>query len=226
MDRIDFNPKFAQHSRIIVCGSSNTGKSHLIHKFITFRDQVFSENISFVLYFYLLKNEKVFSEIESVVDAEFHEGISNLHEILEKHQSKFKKQSTLVIIEDLQLEAYNSETVCKLFCAYTHHFPLAAVIMSVQSPYQKTCKYTTVINRNTSHFIFSASKRIRGILPFLGREIFPSSPQKLLSVFDEAMKGDEGSESYPYLICFPDSPNDKTIFYSNILPNEKLKIFI
>ena len=62
MDKIDFNPRFPAHSRVVICGSSNTEKSALINRLITFRDESFAAPVDFVLYFYLVKDEKLFHE--------------------------------------------------------------------------------------------------------------------------------------------------------------------
>jgi hypothetical protein len=230
MQTIEFDRRFPMHSRILICGSSNSGKSQLVNSFLRFRNEVFSgKEVEFVLYFYLIKNEGMFRSLSELVNIEFHQGVGELEDVLRLNESKFKETPTLVIIEDLQLEAYSSQAVCKLFCAYAHHLPLTAVMMTVQSPFQKSCRYTSVINRNVSHYVFSRSARLRAVLPHIGRDLFPEAPKTLLRALEEAtMKGapaDDGNE-FPYLICHPDAPTPFTTFYANILPGEKLKIFV
>ena len=225
MDTIEFNPKFPAHSRVILCGSSNTGKSALINRLITFRDESFAAPVDFVLYFYLVKDEKLFHELQGQVDVEFHQGLGNLSDVLERNSKKIKEKGTLVVLEDLQLEAYDSEEVCRLFCAYAHHLPLSAVLMSVQSLYHNA-RFTSVINRNLTHLVFTRSARLNSVLPHLGRDLFPQSPSLLSKAYETAMDTSLDPEcSHPYLICFPDSKDPRTTFYSCIFPDEHLKLF-
>ena len=135
--------------------------------------------------------------------------------------------------EDIATEAYNSDLVSKIFTCYSHHLPLAATIMTAQSLYQKSAKFQSLINRNLTHIIFTNSKRLHSVLPFIGRDICPEHPKRLQAVFNECIKvtdlGDAKGykyEPFPYLIAELE-PNDARLqFYSGIFQSECLKIFV
>ena len=224
MSTYNFDKRFRKHARILVCGSSNTGKSQIVNKIIRFKDEVLESRVDLLLYFYLVRNEKLFQELSDVVEeAKFYQGIGSLGKVLEAHAETAKERGILVVLEDVQLEAYKSEDVCLLMTALTHHLPLAATIITVQCPFQKGAPYQSIINRNVNYLIASNSPRLRGPLVHFGRDTFPTDPKRLLEAFNEATSPKHESK-FPYLIADLDSVDDFGTFYSGIFPSETLKI--
>ena len=211
---------FGRWARIGICGSSGTGKSVIVHKIIKNSAVLFERKTDLVLYFYLVKNDDHFQKLrEEVGEIEFHQGLDDLEQVLETHRETAKSKGILLVIEDLQMDGFNSKTLASVFTAFCHHFPLTGVLFTMQHPFQKGAKYSTIINRNLTHYIFSASPRLKSSLLILGRELDPSSPLTLLRVFEHATR--EGG--FPYLMVDLGAREDS--FFGGIIPGEDLCVY-
>lgn len=217
---------FPLHSRIEICGASNTGKSSVVEKLIRFRDELFEgPKIDLVLYFYLIRDSEAQKKIREMVrDVKFYQGIQKLDEIILEHEEYAKNSGVMVVLEDIQLEAFRSESVAHLFTAYAHHLPLSAVIFTCQSPYQKGAPYQALINRNLTHLILTNSPRLRSILPFLGREHDPSNPLLFLQIFNEAMSS-KHEDPFPILLIDLNASDPLFQFFGGIFPGELFRVF-
>lgn len=227
MESIKLRSKlFPRHSRIEICGASNTGKSCVVEKLIRFRDELFEgRKIDLILYFYLVQDVETQKRIREMTEnVKFYQGIDNLKEILHEHEAEAKNRGIMLVLEDLQLEAFRSESVAQVFTAYAHHLPLSAVIFTCQSPFQKGAAYQSLINRNLTHLILTNSPRLRSILPFLGREQDPSDPLLLLRMFNEAMSTKHG-DPFPILLIDLNASDPLFQFFAGIFPGESLRIF-
>ena len=226
MEQITFDKRFKKHSRILVCGSSNTGKSHIVNNIIRFKEELLESRVDLLLYFYLVKNENLFRELSDMVEeAKFYQGLECLGKVLKDHSDIAKERGILVVLEDVQLEAYRSEDVCLLMTALTHHLPLAATILTVQCPFQKRAPFQSIINRNVNYLIVSNSPRLRGSLLHFGRDAFPSEPKRILKAFDEATDP-KHDVNHPYLIANLDSVESLGSFYSGVFPSETLRMHL
>lgn len=220
------NKLFPLHSRIEICGASNTGKSSVVEKLVRFRDELFSgPKIDLVLYFYLIRDVEMQRRIrEMVPDVKFYQGIERLEDVVREHEEEAKSRGILLILEDLQLEAFRSESVAHVFTAYAHHLPLSAVIFTCQSPYQKGAPFQSLINRNLTHMILTNSPRLRSILPFLGREHDPTDPLLFLQIFNEAMSS-KHKDPFPILLIDFNASDPLFQFFGGIFPGESFRVF-
>ncbi len=225
MKQVSFDPKFPRHSRIGLTGASCSGKSHLLQQLVDHNAQIFERGLDHIIVFYLRRNEDDFAKIARAISCEFHRGLRDLPEILERPKEFFLKQRVAFVFEDLQFKVFNSEAVGEVFSAHTHHLPLEASILISQSLYQKGAKYQTTINRNLSHAIFTRSMRTKCILPFVAKDLLPSNPSLLLEVFVEAMRRKHGK--FPYLVANLEADEEEDVmFYSGLLPWEVKRIFL
>ena len=221
METIQFPEKpFGLWSRIAICGSSGSGKSVILHKLLKHSQYLFAGKTDLILYFSLMDDLKLFQDISQFeCQFKFYKGLDELESVLIEHKHFARENGVVVVLEDLQLEAFNNETVAKIFTAYAHHMPLTGVIITCQSPYLRTARYQTIINRNLTHYIFSRSPRLRSGLCIIGREIDPMKPKQLLSAFNQAISNDKG---FPYLVV----DLNEIVYYSGIFPGECAKVFL
>ena len=211
---------FGRWARIGICGSSGTGKSVLVQRLIEDSARLFEAKTDLILYFYLVKNEEAFQNLAGIVgEIEFHQGLDRLEEVLESHAESAKSKGIMLVVEDLQFDGFNSKALASVFTAYCHHLPLTAVLFTMQHPFQRGSRYSTIINRNMTHYIFSDSPRLKSSLIVLGRDLDPGHPMRLLRVFEKAMR----KGIHPYLMVDLTAKNDQ--FFSGILSHEQLQVY-
>lgn len=226
MESIQLKKKFPLHSRIQITGSSNSGKSVVVKNLIQFRDEMFEgPSIDTVLFFYMVKDDTNHRLIRDMVsNVKFYQGLGILDSVLKEHELEAQDRGIIVVLEDLQLEAFRSKDVALLFTAHAHHLPLSAVLYTTQSPYQRNAPFQALINRNLTHLICTNSPRLRSVLPFIGRELDPRNPDRILRIFDEALSGKHG-EPFPLLLVDMTASDPNQMFFAGIFPGQKFRIF-
>lgn len=226
MESIILKKRFPRHARIQITGSSNSGKSVVVENLVRFRSELFEGPIiDTVLFFYLVRDEEYQKKIRDLVpNAKFYQGLQQLKTVIEEHETEAKNRGIMLVLEDLQLQAFRSEQVALVFTAHAHHLPLSAVLFTTQSPYQRNASFQALINRNLTHLICTNSPRLRSVLPFIGRELDPRNPDRILKIFDEAISKKQG-EAFPYLLVDMTASDPSSMFFAGIFPGQKYRIF-
>lgn len=220
MEEINLITHFNKSAKIVIAGSSQTGKTTLCSNIIKHHRFLFNDGLDIIFYFYNIY-QPIYEKLKEYhPNIEFHKRLDFLEELLNKPKDFFSKNNVGIIFDDLQYELYDSPTVSRIFTVLSHHLPLVATIIICQSPIIKA-KYQTVINRNANYFIFTNSKRTRGSLKYLGRDFYPEDTGKLLRVYDFAIE--KSTQEYPYLIC--NFTGTSPEFYSGIFPGELFEFY-
>ena len=223
MDEIKFENGFPKFARCAVVGASATGKSEALRK-ILLSPLFEGTRLDHVVFFYLKKDESFHRQLVENMSVEFHQGVDSLDEILQRPTEQYLDKKVGFVFEDLQNEILNSKTFLSLMTCYTHHLPLSACIFTLQSLYMKT-RLFSAINRNITHYIFTASPRNKSTLQYLSCEVFPTeNPTHLVKIFDVATKKSE-QVPYPLLWLHPDAADERLRCISGVLQDGPLRCF-
>ena len=162
--------KFPARSRIIIAGSSGSGKSILTNKIIENADGMFSEEIRKIIFCYD-PWQSLYDELrKNVAEITFHKGLPSEQQFDEWGEITGHK---LLILDDCLLESSNSTLVMKLFCVKSHHLNLS-VLFLVQIMFQNG-KVMRILSLNTTHFIVFKACRDRNQVFMLLQQIFDAS---------------------------------------------------
>ena len=222
--------RFPPSSRIVLAGPTLSGKSHLCRRLLRFRAELFSSKHptedDVLLVFYGVEDRPAHQELRKMFKtAEFHKNLTQLEEILDQYNEAAKSRQIYVLIEDLMLKTKNSEALIQSFLAYSHHLP-CNLIFTIQSLFHKNSNLGLLL-RNASSIILTGSPRLRSSLVSFGREINPSQPKELLTVFDACIEKSDSNECYPYLVInLLRRDANQGMYCTNLLPGENLKIFM
>lgn len=91
--------------------------------------------------------------------------------------------NTLIILDDLMLEAYN-KNVCELFTKGSHHRNLS-IILTTQNVFHQG-KYARDISLNCKYLVFFKNPRDQSQISPLARQIYPENSVELIRVYKEA----------------------------------------
>lgn len=90
--------------------------------------------------------------------------------------------NTLIILDDLMLEAYN-KNVCELFTKGCHHRNLS-IILTTQNVFHQG-KYARDISLNCKYLVFFKNPRDQSQINPLARQIYPENSGELIRVYKE-----------------------------------------
>lgn len=175
--RLDIDAlKIMTPARIIISGPTDCGKSSLISQFIKFRHDIFDCDFSRIIYCYppntahfkydyLTTLQTCFDKIELI------EGIPNINDF---HPDK----PSLLVIDDLYLQAINSNFVYQLFIHNSHHLSVT-VLLACHNIFEKG-RHSVTLNRNITYRVVFFDAANNYILRLLGSQMFPDSANSLL----------------------------------------------
>ena len=164
---------FKNHARIIINGSSNSGKTKLCIQLI-------------------LKYEYKFNKIiiaDSPIAVEFEEALPNLKNKLEIYNyiPSITELNTnfigriLIILDDNYMKAFSSEIVLKYYISGRHNG--ISPIIICQNLFFSKSKYSRDISLNVTHFILLKLRDLNQI-EYLSRQIFgKNGVKKVLEVY-------------------------------------------
>lgn len=90
--------------------------------------------------------------------------------------------NTLIILDDLMLEAYN-KNVCELFTKGSHHRNIS-VILTTQNVFHQG-KHARDISLNCKYLVFFKNPRDQSQIFPLARQIYPENSRQLIKVYKE-----------------------------------------
>jgi len=185
----------------IIVGPTSSGKSHLMKKIITYKDDIFSTPPNNIIWCYGVY-QKLYDELKTM-NIQMHEGLPNIEEI---------PPNTLLILDDLMTKI--DKSVCTLFTMHSHHRNISTFLITQNIFHQN--KAMRDITLNAHYLILLAQRRDVSQIHTLAGQILPYRREEFTSVYKEAT-----SKPYGYLLC-SFHPRNKHRFYLryNIFPSE------
>ena len=198
--------KLTSPASFLVRGPSCCGKTYRVFCFIENRNEIFTEKIEKVLYFYDTYQKKFDDYLN---DIEFIQGIATL-ELLKL------ADRCLLVLNDLM--HYPQDLITKIFTVYAHHFNFS-VIFTAQNLFNKNIRKISL----NSHFVvlFKNCRDATQIQHFL-RQAFPHKNKVVYDAYKNAVATPRG---YLMLDFRPDTDDSQRI-RTNVFPNEVNCIYL
>jgi len=214
---------FPPLTRAAVIGGSMTGKSYLLERYFT---GYYRKNKQFYLILAFRIEQDSYARLKKIFGdgrMEMHRGIDFLKEFGQRDPSFFKEHQVVVILDDLQKEAFESEEVGTLFTVWTHHFRLLAAFIISQNPYLDG-RYKGTIMSNTNYTVIMRSGRAENMIKRICRDIAPSNSEFIFQCYQMAVA--DLKDEYPYVVINSDSRTMDTLVYSKICKGERPIVYL
>ena len=211
--------KFESPSSTMVIGPSMAGKTVLTLDILRNATEMYTVPPKNIIYAFGVY-QKVFTQLETELNnITFHEGLPT-KEMIESLGSEEEEDHSLMVIDDLMDEICKSAEMCALFTRDVHHRRIS-VIMITQNIYHQS-KYSRTISLNTSYLILMKTCRDLQQIHHLSRQMFPSTPKRLLEAYEDATRRPRG-----YLVVnnLTGSGDEDVRLSTNILPKDTLVLY-
>jgi len=201
----------------IISGKSMVGKSYLVAKMV--EEHVFNGEFSGVI---LVRDRGEFQDSYETIRKKYKnmldfENFADFETYFLENVEKLR--GYLILIDDLDEEAYNSQIVAKICKYYTHHFQISMFLLT-QTLFFKA-KHHSEISRNVSFYIIFPNFRDQAGLQTLGYQI--GRPKFLTDCFRimSSMK------IRPYLVInFKPFCDERLRFTTGYLEEEQKMLFM
>ena len=167
-------------STITVAGPSQSGKSTLVERIVTARNEIFDVPPTNIFWYCAYKPTKCIEGVNYIV------GVPN--DISDRIHP-----NCLVIIDDFMHEMSNSHDLTALIIRAVHHLPMTLIYIT-QNMFQKS-KDTKTRRMNTNYLILFRNLQDRSQIEYLGRQMYPKDKYFLSSAFEDATR-----KPYSYLM--------------------------
>ena len=211
---VDFNDLLISSPFTMLCaGSTSSGKTHFVKTFIENVDDIVSVPPQKILYCYGTY-QKIFDLMERQLHVSFMQGIPSLAvlEDLSQHGP------TLLILDDLMTEVYNSKDMLNLFTQYSHHNNIS-VIFTSQNVYYGG-KFGRTITLNCHYLVLFKNYNLAQVR-FLGQQLFPGQSAKFLKIYQDAISVRFG---YLFINIHP-AANTDYMLRSQIFPGNIMYVY-
>lgn len=192
---------------ITIAGPSQSGKSTLVEKIVTLRDEIFSEKITKVIWYCSYMPFKKLDGVTYLV------GLPN--DINDRIIP-----NCLVILDDFMHELSNSSMLTTLMTKAAHHLPLTLIFIT-QNIFQKSTD-TKTRRLNTNYLILFKNPQDKTQVDYLGRQMYPLDKDFLRMAFDDATK-----HAYSYLLIDSNQTTEDEIrVRSNITKDSEMVVYV
>ena len=208
--------KFKSPTSIIISGPSQSGKTCLTFEILKHANGMFERIPTRILYAYKVW-QNVYDEMERcLTNIEFTEGLPSKHDLIELSK---QGEHSLLILDDLLLEASENIDIINLFTVYVHHLKLTTLFIT-QNLFGRG-KYMRSISLNTHYFILFKNMRDKQQISTFARQIFPGKVKYFMDAYDKAI-----SKPYNYILVdiYPSTAESHHL-RSNILPNQDTIVY-
>lgn len=192
---------------ITVAGPSQSGKTSLVEKIVSARDEIFDKEVSDVYWYCAYKPTTVINGVTYIV--------GRPNDVTQR-----VAPNCLVIIDDFMHELANSQELTALMTKATHHLPMTLIYIT-QNIFQKTGD-TKTRRLNTNYLILFKNPQDKTQVDYLGRQMFPKDKGFLVSAFEEATK-------HPYSYLLIDSnqqTSDEVRVRTNIVKEAPMIVYV
>ena len=182
MSNTIYNGQLPSIFRILLCGSSMSGKSSVAHKIIANRNGLLEKKFERLIY---LRN--IETEGESFLRNYFghnmivFDGIPSQEELLPILQDNSK--NTLLFIEDLDSSAFNSNFISRIYKVLSHHLRFS-VMITTQNCFSAGKEKLTLI-RNSTHILIFGNDLDHSIIRSLASRLHPEKPKAFINLFND-----------------------------------------
>ena len=176
------------HFRMLVSGSSATGKSTLIHKILLNENGLMEKNFERVIYLQGMETQS-----SKCLQQAFNENMICFNNIPSQEVllplCKSEKK-TVLVIEDMDDQACSSPLIAKFFRVYSHHLQVS-VIISTQNIFCAGKERLTLI-RNSTHLVIFPNFLDMTVIRMIAQKIYPKNPKLVIGLFEEVTKNQFG----------------------------------
>ncbi len=170
-------------SRLVIAGPTLSGKSTFALKLIENRENIYTEEFCRILYALpegSLHLHQDFLELlrSACPFVEIVEGVPSI----EEYNLACDKTHKLVVLDDLMVKVFTSQSVLDLITKTSHHSNVSVIIVT-QSMFLPA-KHRLTLLRNCSEKVVFHDKIDQMQLSILSRQVFPSKPNFLTDCFD------------------------------------------
>ena len=220
------NLKLIAPSFTIVAGPSGSGKTALTCEIIRSRNSIYTQPVEKVLFCYKTY-QQVYAELESELGDEivFYQGLPTVEYILDfttNSANSDRKSQVLLIFDDMQTAAVESQLMRDLAQIYSHHRN-ASVLLLLQNLFAQG-RQSRSIQLSAHYIIAFRNIRDKVQLSYLSRQIFPGRSALLGDVIDDVAK----HHRYPYILLdlSPHTENEQYRIHTRILPHETSEVYL
>jgi len=167
--------------RLTVSGSSGTGKTRWIQRFLEYHEQIVGFKFDTILFMYG-EYQNLFDDIkEKHGDIEWCEGFCHDTLLNKIHPDSRQK---LLILDDLLDEISNDKLLQSFYIRKSHHWNVS-ILLTTQYLHEK---HLRLINLNTTDFVLF--KSVRDITPIriLGQQMYPTKWRKFIEIYIHATR--------------------------------------
>ena len=211
--------QFQENSSIIVTGSSKSGKTYWINKFLQQLDQMFAGTAPSEVLYYFLHDQPLYAEMrENLKDRiTFREGVPSLNDIMEFAKDD---QHRLIIFFDVMHLIVDNKDISLLFTNLVHHKKMSCMI--VYQNLFSAGKYARTISVNADYLVVFKNVRDKSQIAYLGRQLYPGKQAKMfMAAYMDAVKS-----PHSYLVIdMTVTTNDMYRLRSHIFPGEQMIIY-
>ena len=183
---------FISGSTHLVIGQSGSGKTQFIYRILKNKDTMFGEHPpKTVLFYYGIWQDAYEQMRREIKGIKFQEGLPTESELLKLTDPS---EHTVIILDDVQHLAANSQVVELIFTRLSHHRHCTCFYLQQNAFVQG--KHQVTISINAKYIEVFRSPRSLLQLQYLNAQIFPNSKNFLSQAYKDIMKHD----AYGYLV--------------------------
>ena len=194
-----------------IVGPTGAGKTRWIQRLLTNLPRMYEDPVPQSVVYYFGVDQPLFQEMASEIpNVTFHQGLPNGESL------KGLKEHCLIVIDDLAMEVINSPLMENLFVRGCHHQKLT-VIFVLHNIYQQG-KHAKTIALNSQYLVLFKNPRDMSQIHTLGRQMFPSKPNRLIEAYEDATKVPRGYLVVDMAPASPDEYRLRTHVFPDDLP--------
>jgi hypothetical protein len=212
-----YDARIKSQAKILICGSSSSGKTSLCYKILKHCDQLMTDPPKEIFYFYQM-DQPMFKEMKSTlkIPIRFISGVPTAEMLEEIVQSPIKPN--MCILDDFG--QFLNKNIANLFQVGSHH-GCVSLILLLQNLFGRN-KYAREISLSSSHIFLIRNIRDATIAHFLGRQLMPGQAKEFEHIYRQATP-----LPYSYLcIDLTQECHEDLRYRSSIFPGEEMKCWV
>jgi len=184
---------------MIICGASSSGKSELLARLLENENGILASDFKRVIYL-----RGVETRNETRLREKFgnnllvFDGIPKEEVLLPLCRAL---ENTVLVIEDLEAEAANSELLADIFSKYSHHGGFS-VIATFQNAFRSGRERINLL-RNCSNIVCFPNNLDQSVFRVLAQRVYPRNPRQLVDLFERVT-----GEPYTHLSFWANCPKE------------------
>lgn len=193
MEEEIFDGCFSENYKCLLSGSSCTGKSTLIFKLMINKNRIYPHHYENIVYCHGVKTAALQNLKDYFGDKiEFYDHIpENLPQLCSR------RKQNLLVLDDLDIEAFSNPMVASCFTKYSHHLGFN-VLLSTQDIFAggSGSKRLTLL-RNCTHVILFKNYLDNTVPRLIAQKVVPGKTDLFMNIFERAT-----TSPYGYLAIF------------------------